>query len=369
MAETLRRRDLLRALTVGAAGAALAACQQPAAPPSAAARPTVAPAAAPTTAAAPPTTAPAPAAVKVNVGWAPTTAIAPLYVAIERGFFAAQVIEPELLGVQNSSQMATALGTDEMNVAFGAISAGLLNALGRGIAVKVIAPMGIQPRQGPAVNQLILRTALWEGGEVRGVKDLQGRRVAIAGQGSLIEYLLFKLLQRHGMTLRDVDPTVMGFPDMLAALANGSVDAALATEPFVTGATSRGVGVLLPDPADANVTPGQPTTYVMASQRFTETQRPAAVRFLAAIVQAMRALDDGRAKTPENVQIIAKYTNIDPAVLERITLNEWDPALRYDAAFIADQQAFFQESGQLERPADLAALVDTTIAADAVQRA
>ncbi|HLH21522.1 MAG TPA: ABC transporter substrate-binding protein [Chloroflexota bacterium] len=345
-----------------ALGACRAAPAQPVAPAIPAAAPVTT---APTTMV--PTTAPSPA--RVTIGWAPTTAIAPLYVAIERGYFAAQAIEPETIVVQNSSQMVASLGTDEMNVSFGAISAGLLNALGRGIAVKVIAPVGIQPRQGPAANQLLIRKALWDAGEVTGVRDLRGRRVAIAGRGSLIDYILFKLLQRHGMTEQDVDVAEMGFPDMLVALANASVDAALPTEPFVTGAISRGLAVALPDPMDANIVAGQPTTYVMASERFSESEKPVAVRLLTALVHAMRALDDGRAKTPENLAIIAKYTKIEPAVLETNVLTEWDSSLRFDPAFIADQQSFFLASGELDKAVDLDKLIDTRLAAEAVRRA
>src|SRR5205814_3616173 len=138
---------------------ALASCRAATTPPASVAPTPATPPA--SSAASVPTAAPTPgspaATSKVTVGWVPTAALAPLYVAIERGYFAEQAIEPELIVTQNSSQMVASLGTDEMNVAITAMAAGLMNALGRGIAVKVLSPVGTQPRQGPASNQLVVR--------------------------------------------------------------------------------------------------------------------------------------------------------------------------------------------------------------------
>jgi NitT/TauT family transport system substrate-binding protein len=294
--------------------------------------------------------------------------LAPLFLAVERGYLAEQNIEPQLVLVQNASEVVAALLTDQMQLSTGPISAGLLNALSRGIDLRVIAPLGNQPGEGPGVNQVLVRRALWDTGEVSAAADLRGRRVAVAGRGSLNEYILYKILQRHGISLLDVDVTPMPFPDMLTGLAGGSIDGALTAEPFITGAVARGVAVPLPDPADANVVPGSPVTYIMTSRRFVEAQRSVAVRFLRGIAKAARALEDGRGREPENLQVLAKYAGLDPAVLANIVLAEWDASLALDPAFIADQQAFYTATGQLERPVDLGTLVAPEFAAEAVGR-
>jgi ABC-type nitrate/sulfonate/bicarbonate transport system substrate-binding protein len=70
------------------------------------------------------------------------------------------------------------------------------------------------------------------------------------------------------MTQEDIDVTEMRFPDTLAALANASVDAALPTDPFVTGAVSRG----LPAPT-ADTYPSSVGGWCLAAARGREVSR------------------------------------------------------------------------------------------------
>src|SRR3954447_2254350 len=62
---------------------------------------------------------------------------------------------------------------------------------------------------------------------VHSVADLKGGRVGIATFGSSIDFQVAALLQRHGMTLNDVERIATGsIPSAFAALESGKVDAA-----------------------------------------------------------------------------------------------------------------------------------------------
>src|SRR5438067_1012334 len=86
----------------------------------------------------------------------------------------------------------------------------------------------------PAAPPPVVRKDLYDSGELRAPADLRGRRVAMNTRGASPEYLLTKVLDGAGLTLDDVDLVTIPFPDMPAALANGSVDAAIPAEPAAT---------------------------------------------------------------------------------------------------------------------------------------
>src|SRR3954452_7894427 len=62
---------------------------------------------------------------------------------------------------------------------------------------------------------------------VHSIADLKGGRVGIATFGSSIDFQLAALLQRHGMSLNDIERIATGsIPSAFAALESGKVDAA-----------------------------------------------------------------------------------------------------------------------------------------------
>src|SRR6476660_353556 len=68
---------------------------------------------------------------------------APLFVAVERGFFAKQGVEVEIQRTAGASEVMGFLGAGHLDVAGGGVSAPLYNAIARGVAIKVVAPLGL----------------------------------------------------------------------------------------------------------------------------------------------------------------------------------------------------------------------------------
>ena len=105
-----------------------------------------------------------------------------------------------------------------------------MNAIGRGILnPRLIAPLHTE--RPPVATPLTVRKALWDSGEVRSVADLKGRRVALNSKASATEYWLYAALATGGLTPNDVDVVELPFPDAVAAMANGVLDASLIGEP------------------------------------------------------------------------------------------------------------------------------------------
>src|SRR5712692_9508503 len=84
----------------------------------------------------------APSPVTVKFGQVGAISDAAIYIADAKGFFKEQGITFESVPFQSAALMIPPLGTNEIQVGGGAISAGLLNAYGRGINLLIVADKG-----------------------------------------------------------------------------------------------------------------------------------------------------------------------------------------------------------------------------------
>ncbi|HZS02536.1 MAG TPA: ABC transporter substrate-binding protein [Chloroflexota bacterium] len=337
----------------------LGACQAPAAAPAAqpAATSTSAPAAAPAAgsspapvAAAPANTAPAVPLEVVRMSDARVLAAGPIYVALDKGYFREQGIDLQLESSAGVADVVAFLATGDLDMASGATTVGLFNAFDRGADFRIIAPMGIMTLEDSPLP-LLVRKDLYDSGELRAPADLRGRRVAMNTRGASPEYLLTKVLDSAGLTIDDVDPVNIPFPDMPAALANGSIDAAVAAEPAATRAVSIDAGVKLVK----EIVPGRMTTVILASGKMLRERPDTLRRVILAYMKGTRDIqppalgtwDAAKFYTPENLAIFEKYTGANERVLREQVPYTWDVDLVIQVDSIMDQQLTHMRNGTL----------------------
>jgi NitT/TauT family transport system substrate-binding protein len=231
-----RRQAVLLGISASVASLLAACSGAPAAPsvPPAAATPasTAASAPASSTASAAPTTA-ASAAPTTGTGAAPTTgtgggqpvtvgataiiASAGLFVAMERGYFSQQGLDVQTTIVANSNDTLPLVATGKMDVANNAVTAFMVNAVNDGVNMKWVAGQAVYTKKHGTLG-LVVRKDLYDSGQVRGLKDLKGRKVAvpiIAGGGAIV---LDKGLAQVGLSKADIDLSELAVPNMPAAL-------------------------------------------------------------------------------------------------------------------------------------------------------
>jgi NitT/TauT family transport system substrate-binding protein len=266
-----------------------------------------------------------------------------------------------------------ALARGDFDVNLGAISAGTFNAFARGIGIKIVAPMGILPLQDSSLP-LLVRKELVDSGEVARIADLRGRRVAIAGRGSINEYVLTKVLERDGLALADVDATTLPFPEHPSALASGAIDAATTAEPFATRALSQGVAAKFV----AEIAPGRMTTVVMYSGQFIRERGDAARRWIVATMRGVRELQGPELGVSypekfypaEHLALFEQRLGQPAQVIRNQVPYTWDPDLEIQVDFILDQELVFMRNGGLQLPEPIAPerLVDDSFVRSAQQR-
>jgi len=355
----------------------LAACSPSASPPNkapAASAPPPASASQPaaaTPSAAPATREPPPAAAVPDrpqtVRVAETVAIsyAPVYVADARGYYREQGLELEFENFAGGADAVPALARGDFDVNLGAISVGTFNAYERGLDIKIVAPMGILPRQDSALP-LLVRKDLADSGTVTSVADLRGRKVAVNTRAAIVEYILTKALERGGLGLGDVDEVALNFPDHAAAFATASIDAAVTAEPFATRALSQDVAAKLL----AEIAPLQMTTVAMYSGKFIRERNDAAKRWMVATMRGVRELQGpelgvsyaDKFYTPENLAVFEQHTGASAQVIRNQVPYTWDPDLEIQLDFILDQEVVHMRNGtlQLAQPIPPERLVDET---------
>ena len=336
-----------------------AACAAPAAPaptPAAASPPRAASTPAPTAT----TRAPLQPPATVRLADVPTVANAGIYVAHARGYFQEEGLEVVFEKFDTGERTIPALATGQVDVGAGGVSAGMFSAIARGLELKIVAGM-TQSQPGFASSAFVVRKDLVDSGRVRDFADLRGLRIATPSLTSALGPYFFRILERGGLTEADVETSLLAFPDMVVALGNGVIDAALMTEPFVAYAQQTGSGVRWKG-AD-ELYPNHQITVMLYSPDFPRRAPEAAVRWLVAYLRGARdyyheVLHGSGDKMPM-YRILAEYTPIkDLAIYPAMVPTGLEPNGGLNLASLEGDQELWAAQGHIPQRADLHSAVD-----------
>jgi NitT/TauT family transport system substrate-binding protein len=332
---------------------------------------TAAPQPAPAVASGPAPAAPAPQLGTIRFGSPQAVSDAGVFIGRERGYFREQGLEVETLPFQSGPNTIPALAAGDLETAGGTISVALLNALERGIEIKMVADKGTS-RPGFEFVQVPVRRDLLESGAVRAIPDLRGRHVAVASLQSGAESLVAHVLARGGLSIGDVDLTPLGYGDMVVAFGNNAIDAANIIEPALSAAVDRGL-VATWEPGRSSAAFGgvyQAATVVYAGQFAAQTDL--ARRYMLAYLRGVRDYNDAFVKgvgRGEVVRILTEYTGVkDPAVYERMNMAGLDPDGHIARQSLQLDMDYFRQKGYYTGPITLNDLIDTTFAEYAAQQ-
>jgi NitT/TauT family transport system substrate-binding protein len=131
--------------------------------------------------------------------------------------------------------------------------------------------------------------------KLKSVKDLKGKKVGVT-RGGIQEVLLMAELQKNGMSAdaapgKDVQLIYLAYADLNQALLGKNIDAMMQSEPQSSQAINKGFGVEMLKPYDTPI--GEPVRTMVMTEKFYNTNRPLAEKFMRCFVQATRTfLDD-----------------------------------------------------------------------------
>jgi NitT/TauT family transport system substrate-binding protein len=317
---------------------------------------------------------PAPAqTAQVTVGIARTATDIGWFIADKKGYFRHEGIEVKLIPFNSAAQMIVPLGAGQLDVGSGTVAAGLYNAIGRGIDLKIVADKG-SVAEGYEFSMLLVRKDLVDSGRYKTLRDLKGMKIAVAAQGSGSESSMNEALKKGGLSYGDVDVVYLGFPEHLLAYRNKGIDASITAEPAATRAMREGLAV---HGSSQVIYPGQQTAVVLYSADFISSRRPLAEKFMYAYIKALReyndALRDGRLAGPnaaEIISILTEYTDIkDPNVYREMTPFAVNPDGLVNATSLKNDLEFYRQRKYLVKDrVDVDTVVDYSFARAAVGR-
>ncbi len=296
-----------------------------------------------------------------------------LWVADKKGFFRDERIEAKFVTFDSAARMIAAAGAGQLDVVAGGHSAGLFNAVRRGIDIRMVADKS-QNVTGRSSIKLVMRKALVDTGRYKTYADLKGMKIAEPAPGSVTQPILYKFLQKAGLRYDDVEHVFMAMPSMAVALQNGAIDAALPAEPSVTQALR--LGGIVPVANDYDVYPVHEVSEIMYSGAFATTRSDVAHRFMKAFLRGVRYHNDALgpkgefvgARGDEIVSIATEYGPFkDPAVWRSFILSYCGPDGTLHIPSLREDVDIFAKLGQIEGPIDVDRVIDTSFAEAAVK--
>lgn len=297
----------------------------------------------------------------VTIGSVNSVADTPFVVADRKGYFRDVGIRANFVHFDAAANMVAPLGTGQLDVGGGAPSAGLYNALARGIAIKIVADRGSDP-PGYGFSGLVVRKDLVANGRFKTYSDLKGMKVAEPAKGTSDMIQVVKACEKGGIKYDDVDHIYMSFSDMVVALRGGSIDAAMALEPWLSQAVKDGYAVRIAG-SDAYYPNEQITVVVFASAFAQKTDL--AKRFAVAYVRAVRfycdALRNGHLTGPtanELISIMSTDLKLDPTILRDMVAASMDPNGRVNVKSLVEDYDIYKQFGLVQGNVDVPGVVD-----------
>jgi NitT/TauT family transport system substrate-binding protein len=307
------------------------------------------------------------AGAPIHMGYLGVASDAGIFIALDKGYFKAQGVDLALerFGV-GADQMAL-LGAGRLDIASGAPSPTLFNAVARGLPVEIVADKG-SLRRGFGFNVLVVRKALIEAGQYKTPADLRGRIVASASPASIVNFEIYLILKKGGLAPRDVTIEYVDFADQPAAMTNGKIDASAMVEPFATATEARGIGKIVM-PLD-QLLPDFQTAVIFYNRDWARDHPEEARRWMVAYVQGLRyynrALRD-RTVRDDVIGIMTAHTPIkDRAVWDKMIWAGLNPDGAVTTRTILDYERWLLNEHQITQFVPAGRFVDSSYTTHAV---
>jgi len=303
--------------------------------------------------------APAPLPV-LRVGYLPIThALLPHLAEVENRF---TKVDVELVRFQSWPELAEALKAGQIDA-----GGSILNTL----AIKLAS-------QGVPLTSVLMAvrdgSALIVSHEVQSASDLAGRTVAVPSRLSPHYILLYKYLEANGLLLGNDAQSDVGYvelapPDMVQALAAGSIDGYIVAEPFGAQAELLGIGHVLVLSKDIAIPGSTSNECVIAIRNEFIAAHPEAVQdFVNQLVWASRIAETDPNRTIEDAShyLAQNATVLYRALYDPVNRTSYEDLYPRESEYAAYQDIML-ELGLLDAPIDIATFVDESYAAQAYQ--
>jgi NitT/TauT family transport system substrate-binding protein len=246
----------------------------------------------------------------ISVGAFPLTQLMLPYVARDEHDFSAQKLDVKITALAGSAvQEVPNVLSGHMDIGVSGL-ADLLPAIASGAPLVILPGFGtkIEPDLSTATNVIVAKDP-----QIRSLKDLVGKRVALNALGSAHQLYITLAMRRAGLDPKSVKFVQIPLPNIPGAIQKGQVDAGQALDPVLSLAHSLGEHDVLAIGAD--VAGNLPSAVYWTSKSWASAHPREIAAFTAAMKKAASRLES----KPDIMRAYAaKYTKFDPKVVKSI---------------------------------------------------
>ena len=305
---------------------------------------------------------------KMTVAMLKLTSSAPLFIGIEKGFFKEEGIEIDPQWFEAAHPIAVATASNKVDVGATGITASLFNMVASGQALTIVADKG-REQKGYSSSAILVTTELYGKGVTK-ISDLKGKRIGITQTGSTYHYMIGRLLESQGLTLKDVELVPLTkLSALMAALQSKQVDGVILNEPNISRVVSDGYGKVIAQVGDVM---DYQTSGLFFSPNLIK-DKDLALRFMKGYIKSSRYYYDAVLAKPagknydEVIKIIAKYTGAPESDI-KTGLPYMDRDGKLLASDIDTQINWYKTQGMIEKPITGKQVTDSTLLEQALKQ-
>lgn len=255
----------------------------------------------------------------IAVGYIPIVDCLQIYVAEGMGFFEEEGLKITKIAMKGGAAIAPALESGEVAIGW-SNSVSIIIAHTKGFDFSFLTPGAVEMEARRPTHSLLVPS----NSSIHQIADLYGKKVAINTLGNVNELSILALAEMNGLDGKRISLVELPFPNMEAALANNSVDAALVAEPFVTISLSNGSAKNLVPHAHAALGDRFMVASWFAKRSWIEKNPSKALRFARSIRKASEYIS----KHPEDVsRFLSESTKLSSDLAGKISLPAFPSSL------------------------------------------
>lgn len=298
----------------------------------------------------------------VRASVVPVITSIPLLIGQNQGFFEEEGIELTTSTAVSASKETAGLATGQIDLAGGSIGASTVNAINRGIGLRVAAERLRMFPGLPHILQWEARPDIYEDGMT--LADGEGLTWVTNATDNVSHYMMGRALEVHGLSFDDIEHTTLPFPQMVSALEGGSADFVMIIGALAAKARAQGVAEHLEYVSRAN--PNGQVAGMIAGAPFLNQRPDVAKRFFRAYVRSIRQYFEWGPYSDEVINVFTTETDSPAVIAENSPIVMMHQNGQVNADDLMRQVDFFNCLGSAESTVSEDQLIDTSLLDEAV---
>ena len=258
--------------------------------------------------------------VTLNVVVIPTDSAAQVFYALDQGFFKAAGLDVHVSTMNASPAIIAATVSGSVDIGNSTVGSAAA-ARARGIGVRFIAPAGLWLNTSPTAKLVVPKDS-----PLHVAADFAGKTVGVTGLADLTYYATRAWLDQNGVPSTSVKFIELPMPEMVAAMRDHRLDAAVLIEPFLTAAGDQIAPIAA---VDDSVAKRFMATGWFAGDAWLQAHPDVAARYVGVMKQTA---EWANAHRKESAAILLRYTKLTPEIAAKMTRATYGTAL--DATLI-----------------------------------